>query len=222
MAISSNDSRLLVELHRAARIQHDVRAGEALAVLARGGVKIFPVWEAWKTGLPFPQRSYVPRARRAFMHEDATQRSARLYEGHSQQGMHSSPGVVFFAEGFWHVRCRADGCGIVFLSAAKQKKFCSRKCRESYGRASRAANRARLERATVECSKSGCSQRIFQLRTDHRYCSSRCRDAARVRSKVAHEPRECNACNESFTPKNSRGKFCSDRCRVRAWSQKSS
>lgn len=38
-----------------------------------------------------------------------------------------------------------------------------------------------------------------------------------VRSWVRHRPRACPVCGDFFTPRRSTARYCSGRCRTRAW-----
>ncbi len=115
--------------------------------------------------------------------------------------------------------CELERCGRVFVTSARQRRFCSEKCVRKDQRKQAAEARKRYEAATMKCSRSECAERFFRLRQDHRFCSAKCRTRACQRSRVMHQERPCEACNAMFTPRNSRAKFCSDRCRVRSWSR---
>lgn len=116
--------------------------------------------------------------------------------------------------------CEREGCEEHFVTAARQRQFCSETCARKDQRAQAAAKRARYEAATIECARTGCTERYFSLRPDHRYCSARCRDRARIRTRTQHPARPCESCEKDFVPKNVRARFCSDRCRVRVWGRR--
>lgn len=115
--------------------------------------------------------------------------------------------------------CELETCGRAFVTSARQRKFCSDSCARKDQRKQATEAHKRYEAATSPCSRKGCAERFFRLRPDHRFCSARCRDHARQRVRVQHQEQPCEACRVMFTPKTVRAKFCSDRCRVRAWSR---
>jgi ferredoxin len=65
------------------------------------------------------------------------------------------------------------------------------------------------------------------------YCSAACRQRANVQRhpeqrayqpqryvRVVHAPQACTQCGQVFTPRNSRGRYCSGACRYRAFQQR--
>lgn len=165
-----------------------------------------------ETGKRLPKGTYRSAAQHHYAIEEARRtRHPREHLGHP---------LTPYGEGNLLIgTCTREGCAKTFVTNARQRRFCSRACAQLDQRSQSAAKRARYEATTVACARTGCTERFFQLRPDHLYCSATCRDRSRRRGRVAHTSRQCDSCGHTFTPKNVRARFCSDRCRVRKWSQ---
>lgn len=117
----------------------------------------------------------------------------------------------------WSTPCQRVGCDRVFVSASRQRKYCSDECRRmvEVARHRQAEHVAWL--MLRECDAPACTTQFPRTtaHTSKRYCSEVCRKRA-YRATTDLTPRRCLNCGKLLAARTRRAKYCDAVCRKRA------
>lgn len=117
--------------------------------------------------------------------------------------------------GMWHAVCERDGCGVVFVTSSRQRRYCSAKCQRMAERR-KAYLRMMRENAVLRvCDYKPCSEVFIPNRITHRFHSVQCRQKG-YRLAGDLSSKQCAWCGTSIVGRTARAKFCTDNCRVAA------
>ena len=69
--------------------------------------------------------------------------------------------------GGWEISCQRAGCGQVFLSPSRQRKYCSSSCRRVVAEVERVRFSRMSDSVLNVCGRSGCEQVFIPRREGH-------------------------------------------------------
>ena len=113
-------------------------------------------------------------------------------------------------------------CGKEFIALSLNRRFCGVTCQQEYNREK---NKDKKIKKTFPVKCKHCGETFLTTNHIKLFCNSYCRfsffNAARPTTK--EQKRECPVCGKHFIPMQKRGvgkKYCSDKCKNRAYYQK--
>lgn len=116
----------------------------------------------------------------------------------------------------WETRCEWSGCGKTFITATRQRKYCSASCRRHVEAVARKLADRLAGLMLTACAAPGCAELFLDERGQRLYCGQPCRQRASRAARDLSDYR-CETCGTALERhRTKRARFCSATCRKRA------